>query len=430
MLRPPGKPEDAAAAARRAAISILALLGALVPGYAIAALLVVDVVGAIAGKPVTWFSVLNWLGMLASCTLALSLTREIGKYTHSSIISFYGNENQLRDRGYVLYLRPFEVDKGLFRSESAGLQNSLASLWKLAVGSFGFVNTEATNEERILRNFLRFGRVIGVGRPGEEHPLPGAERFYIPLDDWRPDASEAIRHARLVLMVAAVRGKHIPEGTLWEFTETLRLIPPSQFLLLMFSNEDEYQRFKEMAFRSLADRAATEAGEYSFPTPVLPNFPTSIRSGRLHKKNPLRGIVGFNDDWVGEFVEFAPNHGRVAIRPRRDMKDNKAESLMEIVERGLPGDAVPAPGASRWEVVTKRASWLLPFDVICIHVVIQGEELIVAQKVALVIILLLFDAAILVNGFYIQELIRRHGTEVSFSRKNPSHGETRRAGDA
>ncbi|MFJ1545218.1 hypothetical protein [Streptomyces sp. NPDC088246] len=416
MLRPPGKPKDSAAAARRVAMPVLALMCALVPGGAIASLLVVDIVGAIAGNPVTWILVLNWFGMLASCVLALSLTRAIGKYAHSAIISFYGNDKNLRDREYVLYLRSFDIDKELFWSESAGLWASLSSLWKFVVGFLGNVNTEATNEERIFRKFLRFGRVIGVGRPGEEHPLPGVERFYLPLDDWKSDVSEGIKSARLVLMIAAVREKSFPEGTLWEFTETLRIVPPSQFLLLVCNDDGDYRRFKELASNFLTDRVAAGAGEHFFPIPLLPDLPVSIRSGRMQKKNPLRGVVRFNDDWVGEFAEFDPDLERGTRRARqRAMEVNQAEPLMELVERGLPGHAVPAPRESRWEVFAKRVPWIVLTGATFISVITRSERLVAAQKITYGALFLLAGVTVVINGFHIQDLIRRHGTKVSFT---------------
>ncbi|MEJ8658845.1 hypothetical protein [Streptomyces sp. MS1.AVA.4] len=416
MLRPPGKSKNITVGSWRTALMVVALILAIVPGSVIAPVLVVEVAGAVAGKPVTWISIRNWLAMLASCTLALSLTRAIGKHVHSAIISLYGNDEELRAREYVLYLRSFDVDKGLFWSESSDVWTSLSSLWKFAIGFNNHINNEATSEERILRRFLQFGRVVGVGRPGEEHPLPGAERFYLPLDDWQSDVSDAIKSARLVLMVAAAEGRSIPEGTLWEFTEALRLIPPSQFLLLVQGNEGEYRRFKELAAGFLTDRAAAQLGEHSFPSPTLPDISMSIRSGRIHKKSPLRGVVRFNDNWTGEFVEFDPNLERGTPRVQQQAMDsNQVLPLMELVERALPGRAVPAPRGSRWEVIGNRVPLLLILGVAVLPNIMSDERLLAAQKVTSVILLLLFAVITVINGFRIQELRRLHSTKVSFS---------------
>ncbi|MEJ8653583.1 hypothetical protein WKI65_37450 [Streptomyces sp. MS1.AVA.3] len=80
----------------------------------------------------------------------------------------------------------------------------------------------------MVRQFRRrFGRVVAVGQPGERLPLPGADRFYLPLDDWQPVVSDLIGRARLVILIAGTG-----PGTLWELTEAARLLRPEQLLLL------------------------------------------------------------------------------------------------------------------------------------------------------------------------------------------------------
>lgn len=413
MLNPPGRPKDAAAARREAAQPVVALLLALVAGGGSAISLVITVVGAISGEPVTWLSFLNWFGMLTVCVAALSCARLIGKHAHSAILSVYGNDEELQDMGYVLYLRHFKMDGHLFWSTSAGWRQSLASLWTL-VGFRNTTESEATNEERILRHFLRFGRVIGVGRPGEQHPLPGAERFYLPLGEWQSDVSQAIERARLVVMVAGVRGESIPEGTLWEFTEILRLIPPTRLLMLVCGSADEYQRFKELALHSLTERA--EAGEGDFPNPVLPDYPLQDQPGRRSKQPPLRGVVIFDGDWVGKFIRFDPSQERGLYRQARwrAAARNQIEPLLDRVENELPGHAVPAPSES----LRRMAEWRLPLIAFLWAAIIPAhlhdQDLLPAQKVAAVALYLFIGGSFLVNGFRIEELRRRHLTTVSF----------------
>lgn len=74
---------------------------------------------------------------------------------------------------YVLYLRPFSHDKEMSvmpRQFSGG-----------SVGNAVFFLPGLTQEESLVRRLGAIGRVIAVGRPGEDLPLPGATRGYLPL---------------------------------------------------------------------------------------------------------------------------------------------------------------------------------------------------------------------------------------------------------
>lgn len=44
--------------------------------------------------------------------------------------------------------------------------------------------------------FRSLGRVIAVGQPGEHLPQIGAERGYLPLDDWKDTVSNLIQGTR------------------------------------------------------------------------------------------------------------------------------------------------------------------------------------------------------------------------------------------
>ncbi len=63
--------------------------------------------------------------------------------------------------------------------------------------------------------------------------------------------SNAIRKARLVVLATGTG-----EGTLWEFTEVVRLMPPERLLVTVFTDEREYDRFRSAAEAAFAARAA------------------------------------------------------------------------------------------------------------------------------------------------------------------------------
>ncbi|WP_158702002.1 hypothetical protein [Kitasatospora sp. MMS16-BH015] len=124
-----------------------------------------------------------------------------------------------------------------------------------------------THEESLVRRFRRFGRVIAIGRPGEPLPLPGASRAYLPLDDWQDTVSELIGHAHLVLLSVGPG-----PGTVWEYTETLRRLPPTRLVLLVYCAPEVYDAFRTAVTEEYARRSATEPGPWP-PLPELPPFP-------------------------------------------------------------------------------------------------------------------------------------------------------------
>ncbi|MER8073779.1 hypothetical protein ABTZ59_36775 [Streptomyces sp. NPDC094034] len=60
-----------------------------------------------------------------------------------------------------------------------------------------------TQEDFLVRQFKGLGRVIAVGQPDERLPLLGAERGYLPVDNWQDTVSDMIQGAHVVMMSAA-----------------------------------------------------------------------------------------------------------------------------------------------------------------------------------------------------------------------------------
>ena len=83
-------------------------------------------------------------------------------------------------------------------------------------------------EERIIRGLLSGGhRVVALGKPGEEMPPLGAERYYVPDADWQRVISNWVSQSYSVVMVAGVS-----RATHWEIEEIIRLGINDRLLIL------------------------------------------------------------------------------------------------------------------------------------------------------------------------------------------------------
>ncbi|MFN8656624.1 MAG: RDD family protein [Candidatus Obscuribacterales bacterium] len=83
-------------------------------------------------------------------------------------------------------------------------------------------------EERIIRALLSGGhRVVALGKPGEDMPPLGAERYYVPDADWQRIISSWVSQSFSVVMVAGVS-----RATHWEIEEIIRLGVNDRLLIL------------------------------------------------------------------------------------------------------------------------------------------------------------------------------------------------------
>ncbi|WP_406135855.1 hypothetical protein [Streptomyces sp. NBC_01089] len=227
------------------------------------------------------------------------------RYAADVIDSF----DALPDSRYVLYLRPFSND-----SEMASLNTDVQSGGAQPPNLFFL--SGLTHEEALVRRFGRLGRVIAVGRPGEHLPPAGAVRGQLPLDDWQATVSGLIAGAHVVLMSVGPG-----PGTVWEFTEAVRLLPPTRLVLVVYSDAVTYQRFREAVAVEYERRSRTETpapGTSWPPLPALPDYPQPARPHRprwevlLNGRKRLRwdfvlkGVVVFAPDWKAGFTRFDP----------------------------------------------------------------------------------------------------------------------------
>ncbi|MFI5679855.1 hypothetical protein [Streptomyces cellulosae] len=243
---------------------------------------------------------------------------------------------------YLLYLRPFAEDGRLATIDP--LVGGRARLpYARMLGLADSAGAEDSWEEQIVGLFRPCGEVVAVGSPGERFAFPGAKRFYLPRDDWRQPVSVGMRRARLVLLVAGI-GENAKgaDGTLWEFTEAVRLLPPSRLLLLVCGSPEDYRRFCDAAAGAFKERSERllEVGEPPVTLPVLPGHPAI---GEVDRRHPLRGVVQFDDTWTGEFTAFDPAAEAGGSRRRnRAMVRHQMEPFIASLEPRLPGEAAGA----------------------------------------------------------------------------------------
>ncbi|MEU8029197.1 hypothetical protein AB0C13_11240 [Streptomyces sp. NPDC049099] len=245
-------------------------------------------------------------GVVAFMTGRLAVVR--GKQHLTDVVD---SLERLPGTHYLLYLRPFSNDE-VMSALPDDIQGGGANLQAL------FFISGLTHEESLVRRFRRFGRIIAIGRPGEELPLPGAARGYLPLHDWQSTVSRLIAGAHAVLLSAGPG-----PGTVWEFTEAVRLVPPTRLFLLAYCDAPTYDRFREAVAEEYERRSHAEPGAPGTglwpPLPDLPDYPPPARPERprwevflnggrkrLRWDFTLKGLIVFGPGWEARFVRFDP----------------------------------------------------------------------------------------------------------------------------
>ncbi|MEU6225485.1 hypothetical protein [Streptomyces sp. NPDC047042] len=218
---------------------------------------------------------------------------------------------------YVLYLRPFTSDV-----MGATMPHAFSRFQRVG-GSL--VNTSTrTVEEQISRSFGSLARVIAVGQPDETLPLLGAARLYLPLNDWQPTVASLIDDARLVLLAAGTS-----EGTLWELRQCLRRRAPQTLLISIYTDESEYDAFREKAeaiFRQEADclRRGSDADQCP---PRLPAYPPLSNPQRVKWLPTPRGYIRFDTDWTPHLIRLDPTSVRGWTEEGRHRRLNREQLL-------------------------------------------------------------------------------------------------------
>ncbi|MER8073783.1 hypothetical protein ABTZ59_36795 [Streptomyces sp. NPDC094034] len=278
-----------------------------------------------------WQTLLVTTGMLCTGVVVLYAGRRLSRHGRRHFTRVLRSPHELGSEPFVLFLRPFSEDRKTFQSGSAfSGHGSALSLFMSA----GMENPSSqTLEEGISRTFQRFARLLAVGQPGEKLPLPGADKLYLPLDGWQPIVSELLTRARLVVLVAAPG-----PGTLWEFSEAVRLLPPARLILLVLSDDtlahepSAYDHFRRSVPEAFAARDA------HVRPPLLPDCPPLRHPDRLLWEPAVRGIVRFDAAWTPEFVRLDPTAVRALTHLGRAKKlaRQQIDPLLERLQRALP----------------------------------------------------------------------------------------------
>jgi hypothetical protein len=276
-----------------------------------------------------WLGLLGCVLVLGAGAFAFGLGRRLvltGKQHTATIIE---PSDPVATTGHVLYLRSFSDDRlrGTLPTEWQGGGTSVES---------AFLVSGRTQEEILARRFRRFGPLVAIGCP-KALPLPGAARAYVTDSEWQRTVTGLIEGAHMVLLSAGVTA-----GTVWEFTEVLRILPPERLVLLVYCDPAAYNDFRKRVAEEYVRRSTGEPGPWP-PLPELPAYPPPVRPRRprwevilnggrkrLRWDFDLKGVVAFGPDWQPEFIRFDPTAVRlVTIVTLHRLVKRKLQPVMD-----------------------------------------------------------------------------------------------------
>ncbi|WP_143064610.1 hypothetical protein [Streptomyces colonosanans] len=281
--------------------------------------------------PHTW---LIGILMIAAGLMAVFMGARLSRYGRRHTARVIKDPVELPDRAFTLFLRPFEDDKFLYGVKSASTR-SLRRRLETPVSR--------TREEVLVWTFRRrFGRIVAVGQPGERLPLPGAHRFYLPLNNWKPVVSDLVKRARLVILVAGTG-----PGTLWELTEVVRLLPPERLLVLVLSDEAGYERFREAVPKSFENRAKElrDSGDLPVTAPPFPEYPALRDPDTPTKWIGLQGLIHFSSSWQPTFTRADPTAVWALTLQGRVRKVHRRQ-ILPVLKRTAENTASTTPDGS------------------------------------------------------------------------------------
>lgn len=223
---------------------------------------------------------------------------------------------------FVLYLRSFDADQERGVAGQIAGEPRPPTLTPLV----DMINSSLYNgygtEEYVVEAVRDAGRMIAVGLPGELEPPPGAERLYLPADDWQNQVRDLLVRARLVLIVLDAT-----PGTVWEFVEATRCVSPERLVLLVV-DEEEYRLFREQAtvlLRSTAEQVRRDGGHRWSP-PRFPEYrrkllrPSALRRENGNYGRLFDGLITYSSDWRATYVPLSTALGSQDARLlRHDM---------------------------------------------------------------------------------------------------------------
>ena len=169
----------------------------------------------------------------------------------------------------VLFLRSFSDDSGFGRTPASRVGRWV--VWPPPVAPVDL----RTEEEQVSRGLAPFGRMAALGKPSERLPRSGAERSYVPDEQWQSEVLAALASADLALLMVGPG-----ESSRWEVEQAVRRDEPIRLALVITRDVRNYAEF----------RAA--AGDL-FPR-GLPDDPRR----RASRTRQVRAVVWFEPDWT------------------------------------------------------------------------------------------------------------------------------------
>ena len=144
------------------------------------------------------------LTVIATRKIPPAIDRELRRQIHTADLP------ELLTQAPVFYLRCFEEDDLISPMEGA----SLTSRKRI--------------EESIVAAASQVGPVIALGRPGEDLPHVGANRFYVVDDDWRTAVSYLLPRCRYVIIVY-----HASPNVQWEVRKAFQIVPRDRLIFIL-----------------------------------------------------------------------------------------------------------------------------------------------------------------------------------------------------
>ncbi|MFJ6675046.1 hypothetical protein ACIQMJ_28420 [Actinosynnema sp. NPDC091369] len=214
----------------------------------------------------------------------------------------------------VLFLRSFVDDEG-FAAQQRG--EHVMDLW----------GTTRTEEEQLAAALAPFGRMVALGRPGDELPPAGAPRHFSADEAWRDQVLAGLDRARLVLLAAG------PGPSLrWEAEQVVAGVPADRVVVLVCRDAAQYRSFRE----STGDVFPKGLPEYRPRTSPVPAGAHAY----------TRAAVWFEPDWTPRLRHLdgrdAPGSVRIWVA------SVFSRSLAEVYDRA----GVRRPG--RWAETARR----------------------------------------------------------------------------
>ena len=243
-----------------------------------------SIAGYFLGKLAGWTALLGIPNMVFGVSLVIRgnrILREAGRLLAPTIMS----AAELGSGPIFLYLRPFERDMDLDSDQPISI----------FINAMRAIFTIAKSEEQHIAEAIagRQGRkIVAAARPGEKSPQIGAIRVRLNDENWQDQVRDLLLRAERVALVIGATS-----GTLWELTESMRILRPEQLLLIVAMDKDDYRSFKRVAEDYITQYLMRSGIDMTSRPPHL--LPPYFRACEMRTK--VRGVIHFTQSWTPKY---------------------------------------------------------------------------------------------------------------------------------